>query len=124
MYSRSVYIKKHTHKMSLSLIQSKNLEILDIIQDIPGLVDTVYEKMKIDNDPFVRKNYIVVPGILVNSGQEIHDTLNLSSALCYIVSHYLWRNPGLQSNDELSACINVICNEIQLLRNSLEKLVA
>jgi len=121
MYSRSVYIKKHTHKMSLSLIQSKNLEIIDIVKDIPGLVDTVYEKMKDDHAPLVRKNYIGVPGILVNSGQEIHDTLNLSSALCYIVSHYMWRNPSLQSNDELNSCINVICNEIQLLRNSLKR---
>lgn len=105
--------------MSLSLIQIKNREIIEIVKDIPGILDTVYEKINADNEPFEMHEYIGIPNILITSGKAIHDTLNLSAALCQTVCQHILRNPGFQSNEVLCSCINIICDEIQLMRTRL-----
>jgi hypothetical protein len=109
--------------MSITLIQSKNQEIIDIMKDIPDVLNIVYEKVRTDNYPFANPEYIGIPKIMVESGHTIHDTLNLSVALCQTVGKYILRNPGFIYSDTLCSCINTISSKLYTIYRFFDRLV-
>ena len=57
--------------MSLELIQTKNREMVDIIQKTPDVLHTVYEKIGLDKNQFVEIDYAGVPSIVMK-GAHLH----------------------------------------------------
>ena len=114
-----VGVRDVTIKMSLELIQTKNREILDIIEKRPEVLQTVYEKIGLDKNQFVEIDYTGVPSIVMKGANTIYETLDMSLALVQTVTVFILDNPSNPDNDRLCLCINTICDEINLLRSRI-----
>lgn len=111
-----VGVREVTIKMSLELIQTKNREMLDIIEKRPEVLQTVYEKIGLGDDRVVCTG---VPSIVAKGANTIYETLDMSLALVQTVTVFILDNPSNPDNDRLCLCINTICDEINLLRSRI-----